>query len=219
MPDAPPRVQILLIRHGQAGGPHTTYGPETALTPRGRLQAIRIADALKDLGIARIFTSPLRRARETALPTAFVTGIECEVDARLREFVMGDEDQAPIQEIAAERRDLMLWRPHDQLVDGGETLGAFQARVSEFVDEQARACPRETIAVFTHAGTIEAVLRWSFGLTAEHDWHSDVEVFNASITEVRHWPSGRHPRGAPFASEIARLNDVRHLDGDLITDF
>ena len=113
----------------------------------------------------------------------------------------------------------MLWRPNDQLTDGGETLSRFQTRVSSFLDELVSRHVDETVAVFTHAGTIAAAMRWAYGLTPDHGWYSDVEVFNASLTEIQHWPTGRHPQGAPFVSAVLRLNDVRHLPPDLVTEY
>ena len=201
MPGGPsdlPSVRIVLVRHGQAGDDQPRYGPETPLTQLGRTQAEALAGALRDEGVTRIVSSPFARARQTAQPTAELLGLEIAEDERLIEFQLGGED-VPVETMVEERRDLMLWRPHDQLDGAGETLRAFQGRVSAALDELVAEHVCERVAVVTHAGTIAAAMRWVYGLTPEHDWHSDIEVFNASITEAQHWPSGRHPAGAPFA--------------------
>ena len=118
-----------------------------------------------------------------------------------------------------------MWKPHHSLTEGGETLRGFQERVSAALSDLAKSddamagAQTMSIAVFTHGGTIAAAMRWAYGQTPDHDWHADVEIHNASITEIEHWPSGRHPEGAPHNNALHRLNDVRHLPPDLVTDY
>lgn len=220
MPPDQPSLRLLLIRHGQASGGSQYYGPDVPLSDRGCEQAKWIAAALKREGVSALFTSPYTRAQQTAQASAEQLRCALREDARLIEFQMGEgTTDVPIQQIVQERQDLMLWRPHDQFAQGGETLGAFQARVSAFLEETVSAHLGATVAIFTHAGTIAAAMRWAYGLGPDHDWHSDVEVFNGSITAIRHWPRGRHPDGAPYASAVLRLNDVRHLPAELVTEY
>lgn len=220
MSDPHPSVRLILVRHGQAGGPNHHYGPDVPLSERGLEQAKWIAVSLAREGVSTILTSPFHRARQTARATADRLQCALTEDERLSEFQMGgDGDDVSIEELIRERRYLMLWRPHDQLADGGETLAQFQRRVSALLDDIVERSPRATVALFTHAGTIAAAMRWAYGLSPDHDWHSDIEVFNASFTEIEHWPSGRHPKGAPYASAVRRLNDVRHLPAELVTEY
>ncbi len=217
MPPEQPSVRLILIRHGQAGGPGISYGAEAPLTAQGRKQAERVAAELARDRIDAIFSSPYTRAVETARPTRERLGCAYAEDPRLVEFQMGDDGAAAIAEIIATRRHLALWRPHDQLAHDGETLGQFHARVAEFLTGVAERHLGATVAVFSHAGAIAAAMRWAYGLSSQHDWHTIVEPFNASLTEIRHWPQGRHPDGAPYASTVLRLNDVRHLPPELVT--
>ncbi len=75
------RRALLAVRHCESSG----QAPDAPLTAAGYAQAERLADALGSQGIARIVSSPYRRARETALPLAQRLGIEIEVDERLAE--------------------------------------------------------------------------------------------------------------------------------------
>ena len=243
MPPPPRRsVRLLLVRHGQAGGADAGYGPEAPLTAQGRRQAGHVAAALAAAGVAQLVSSPYARAQQTAALSAERLGQRVHYEPRLEEFRMGDEAESTIEEILTEQRYLQLWRPHHSLSTEGETLGAFQERVSAALEDlvrawEGRAPPCEAaegastatpgegtaaarrIAVFTHGGTIAAAMRWAFGLTPAHNWHADVEIHNASITEIEHWPQGRHPAGAPHATALHRLNDVRHLPAELVTDY
>ncbi len=56
---------LYIIRHGQ---PY--YEPVECLTELGHRQARALAPRMVQSGITRIYSSPLRRARETAEPTA-----------------------------------------------------------------------------------------------------------------------------------------------------
>jgi len=63
-------IDLFILRHGEAGNRMTVVekDSERPLTPEGRTEMQKIAKSLKAIGlqIDRIYTSPLRRARETA---------------------------------------------------------------------------------------------------------------------------------------------------------
>ena len=64
------KIDIFILRHGEAGNRMTVVekDSERPLTPEGRTEIQEIAKSLKTVGLQtdRIYTSPLRRARETA---------------------------------------------------------------------------------------------------------------------------------------------------------
>ena len=64
------KIDIFILRHGEAGNRMTVVekDSERPLTPEGRTEIREIAKSLKTVGLQtdRIYTSPLRRARETA---------------------------------------------------------------------------------------------------------------------------------------------------------
>lgn len=68
-----------------------------------------------------------------------------------------------------------------------------------------------------HSGVIDAILRWAFGGTPDTAWTTEAMAPHASITELRHWPTGRHARGAPRYTVLVRVGDVGHLPADLVT--
>jgi len=63
-------IDLFVLRHGEAGNRMTVAekDSERPLTPEGRAEMQKTAKSLKALGLQtdRIYTSPLRRARETA---------------------------------------------------------------------------------------------------------------------------------------------------------
>jgi phosphohistidine phosphatase len=63
-------MDLFILRHGEAGNRMRVVeeDSERPLTPEGRIEIEKIGKSLQALGmkIDRVFTSPLRRARETA---------------------------------------------------------------------------------------------------------------------------------------------------------
>lgn len=82
--------QIFLIRHGK---PAATWGEadeDPGLDAQGKAQAEAARDHLLSLPLDqrpnRVVSSPLRRCRETAEPTARALGVDIEIDRRVGEI-------------------------------------------------------------------------------------------------------------------------------------
>src|SRR3989475_5218898 len=75
----PAKIDLFILRHGEAGNRMAVVekDSERPLTPEGRAEMQKIAKSLKAVGLQtdRIYTSPLRRARETAEIAAKVLNI------------------------------------------------------------------------------------------------------------------------------------------------
>src|SRR5262245_37976304 len=78
----PPPVELLLIRHALPLRVENRDGTpaDPPLSAEGRLQAERLAAWLTDDKIDAVYTSPLRRARETAEPLAGALGLRARVE-------------------------------------------------------------------------------------------------------------------------------------------
>ena len=80
-------ARVYLARHGEA-----TYETgavsdgDGQLTPEGRAQARRLGETLRGERIARVWTSPLARAVQTAEIAAGVLGVGVVVRQGLREY-------------------------------------------------------------------------------------------------------------------------------------
>src|ERR1700724_3275175 len=89
-PMNPTLPQIYLARHGETAwtisGQHTGL-TDIPLTERGERNARRLGERLKGLTFARVFTSPLQRARRTCELAGF--GDRAKVDPDLVEWNYG----------------------------------------------------------------------------------------------------------------------------------
>lgn len=65
-------MTIYVVRHGKAGSRSAWTEPDVLrpLTKAGRRQAVAIADAFADAGVATILSSPYVRCRQTVEPLA-----------------------------------------------------------------------------------------------------------------------------------------------------
>jgi probable phosphoglycerate mutase len=202
-----PSTRLLLVRHAH----HDLTTDDGPLTEVGLGQVDALSRALRHSGHDVCVSSPLRRATATA--SAISEAVRIVQD--LEEFRFGPSAPS-IQEVTEQRIDLTLWRPDDGL-PGGETLGQFQARVASLLQLLVASHLGHSVLAVTHAGVIDAALRWAYGLAPIAEWSTEALVANASITELEHWPYGRQRGGAVEFTLLRRVGDVSHLASELVT--
>ena len=198
---------ISFVRHGQTA--HNREGrlqgrADLELSPRGLEQVTRLATRLASTEIAQVYSSPLRRAQQTAQAIAAVAGCDVQTDDRLIELDYGDWDGRPLGDIS--REDWAAWRADpDFTPPGGESLAAVTARVDAFCRERLASTGTEpaaiTIAV-SHVSPIKAAVCWALGIDERATWQMQLGL--ASITSV-----GARPNGDGY---LAAFNDCAHLD-------
>ncbi len=202
-------TKMLLIRHAQARAADGNYGPDIPLTPLGVRQAHLLASPFPGADqIRAIYCSPFPRAVQTATPLAASLSLELVIESAIREF---EVDPGPIQEVLSKRTDVLLWRPEQRGARDGETIQQFFSRVADVCDGLCAAHRDETIALVTHAGTIDAIFRWALGIQPDQPWTFEFSVGNASISEIEVWPHGRIDGGPPRHAAVNRLGEAGHL--------
>ncbi|NIR79949.1 MAG: histidine phosphatase family protein [Gemmatimonadetes bacterium] len=152
---------VVLIRHGatELNEADCYQGSsDPPLSERGRRQARRLWRRLSGAvdGVHSVWTSDLRRARETAM-LAF-PDLPRREDPRLRELDFGAFEGATHEENRARHGDAFLdWIAAPGRADppDGEPLEAFRRRIRSWIDEAA--APPDPVAV-THGGPIRMIL-------------------------------------------------------------
>src|SRR5215475_6909387 len=133
---------VYLARHGETAwtisGQHTSF-TDLPLTERGERNARRLEERLRGLTFAKVFTSPLRRARRTCELAGF--GSVAEIDADLVEWNYGDYEGRRTVEIHAERPDWQLFRDG---CPGGESPEQVAAR-ADLVVARLRSMPGDVL--------------------------------------------------------------------------
>lgn len=159
-------MELLLIRHALPVRLVNADGTpaDPALAPHGVTQALALRDLLGTERIDAVYTSPLRRARETAGPLAEVLGHPALVEADLAEW---DRDQSAyihMEELKATDHDVWRAMAEGRLHDVGIDVDAFRRRVDDAIDGIASRHRGHRVAVVCHGGVINAYTATVLGL-------------------------------------------------------
>jgi broad specificity phosphatase PhoE len=145
---------IFLVQHGEA-----EPGPgDPGLTDAGRSQAGRTAQWLYGCGLNAVYSSPQRRAVETAAHIAVATRHRLRCDVRLRERMNWDNGRT-FEEFLTEWDRSAAER--DFVPDGGDSSRQAGERLRGFLlDLAAEPGP---VAAATHGGVTTDLLRTLLG--------------------------------------------------------
>lgn len=129
--------ELWLVRHGETewsrSGAHTGR-TDVPLTARGEEQARALARVLAGRAFALVLTSPLRRARDTAVLAGL--GDAAQVEPDLREWNYGIYEGRTSEEI---RREKPAWSIWETDVPGGESIAEVGARAGRVIERACRA--------------------------------------------------------------------------------
>jgi probable phosphoglycerate mutase len=184
---------VLLVRHATTpvtGVKLTSRAPGVHLSDEGRRQAEAAGARLGRLPhIAALYSSPVERARETALPVARTLRTSVRVERGLSELDMGD--WTGISLARARRRpewEAIQRHPSGFRFPGGESFAEMQARMTSTLRELVRRHPGTAIVAVSHADPIKAVVAEALGTPL--DLFQRIVIAPASITAIAYGPLG-----------------------------
>ena len=148
---------MWLVRHGETEwarlGRHTGR-TDIPLTPLGREQAASVAARLAGRPFARVLSSPLSRALDTARLAGFADRVETRED--LVEWDYGADEGRTTPEIRLDRPGWSIWGDGPR---AGETIDEVAARVDRVIAD-ARDQPGDVL-VFAHGHVLRVLAaRW-----------------------------------------------------------
>lgn len=175
---------IVLIRHAETDLAGKFCGQsDPDLNALGQQRLISLAEKLAPLGITRIYSSDLRRARQTATAIAKQLGVPVELRPGLREIHFGLWEGLTWEELERQYPgEARLWVKDfpAHSAPGGERYRDFATRVeSEFKAVIADRDPT-TRAVVTHRGVMQYALTHFFGFS-EDDARKQTEDYGAIV--------------------------------------
>ena len=161
-------MKLYFIRHGESTanllGEFSNSGFKHPLTEKGIEQALTVAHGLAGLKVEQIYSSPIKRAIQTAQILGECLHAPIEFAEALREWSVG---------IYEGTTDPVGWKLHDQVYDNwsidqkfdskmpsGESLKEIQARFTPFIDGlvKDKTNSNQNIILVGHGGLFMAIL-------------------------------------------------------------
>ncbi len=160
------RKLFYIFRHGETD--YNTVrrwqgsGIDIPLNATGVAQAQNLASLLRDKGIQIIYSSPLKRALQTAEIVAAGLGVPVKIVSELREGCLGETEGMLKQEVALKFPDIFQqWYDDANDMDiafpGGETKNQIQQRMLGAV-ERLLQTPQQVIGISSHSASIRYFL-------------------------------------------------------------
>lgn len=208
-------TEIWFIRHGET--PWNREGrlqgwQDIELNTTGRDQAAQLAARLSagEHTFTALYSSDLQRAHATAIPLGDGLDLRIRAEPGIRERSFGileGLDLHRIDELAPEAAAARKSRDPHLPIEGGESLGQFQARVIATVSDLAQRHADERILAVTHGGVLDIIWRRASGVAL--DGPRPVPLLNASINRIgidgRQW-------------QVLEWGDIVHLDTESASD-
>jgi broad specificity phosphatase PhoE len=160
---------VYLARHGESdwNAANRFQGhSDRPLTELGRRQAQALADELAEVStLAAIYSSPLRRASETAFAVGERVRLEPVLVEDLREVDVGSWTGLTRAEVEARHpADFRRWLDGGEGWEDGESYAAMSARVLPALLGIAAGHEGDEILVISHGGPLRAIQAAAAGL-------------------------------------------------------
>ena len=183
-------MRLILARHGETSwnreGRNQGRTP-TELNARGVQQAKNLARALRKFPIRALYSSPLRRAGQTAETIAQTVSLPVILLDGLMEMDLGRVDGLTNAEMRERFPEIVEgWRndPSSVRMPGGETLGDVQKRGWQAIDGIRRENPGAHAVAVTHNFVIVVLVLKVLRLPLSHFQRLRIEL--GSLTTLEH---------------------------------
>jgi len=201
-------IKLYLIRHGE-----TTWnqqriiqgsGSDTDLSEKGKAQAESLGRSMKDVSLTRVYSSPLKRAMDTAAAVAGPHNLKVVPEPDLREIHVGEMEGMSLETFGQNFSQFLVdWQTKGDAVDfkGGENLGQFRDRVWTVVRRIVEANPGGSVVVVSHYFVTATVVCTALGMPLTHLVRVRIQPSSRTILE---FADGCQPR-------LLLLSDTCHL--------
>ena len=199
----PTSCEVLLVRHAHSTanlkGILAGRDNRVALSPRGRQEAVELAPVLATMDFDGIYSSPLRRCKETLVPYLQGRSEQLHLVDELIEMEYGSWSGKSLSTLSRNE----LWksiqsRPSTVRFPEGESFGEMSLRANQAVLNLAAGKSR--ILILSHGDVIKSIVAFHLGLSL--DQFQRISIDPASITRIQ-VPS----------SQVVQVNSTAHLSG------
>ena len=169
-------TQIILVRHGETPWNKDKIFRGTVdipLNDTGREEAELAGEWLQKEKIHAAYSSPLSRARDTALAICKHHRLQVTDVPGLGDINYGEWQGLPLTEVKKVYAELyQQWEtaPHTVRFPKGETLEEVRARAWAAVEEVVRRHPGQTVLLAAHRAVNKVLIARFIGLDDSHFW-------------------------------------------------
>jgi phosphoserine phosphatase len=163
-------IKLILVRHGETAWNQERRiqggSSDVELSEVGKEQAARVGLALKNTEIDAIYSSPLKRALETAQAIAGHHNLKVQVEPDLREMEVGELEGVSIAELGTSFGQFLLnWRRGlgTEKLPGGESMVELADRVWTIIQSIKSKHDDGNIVVVSHFFTCVATICKALG--------------------------------------------------------
>ena len=194
-------MELILVRHGLPVRREVVEGPaDPELSVEGQDQSARLANYLATESIAAIYSSPMKRAFQTAEPLAVKTSLPITIVDDVAEYDRLSNEYIPIEELRAANDE--RWH---KLVAGGwqsdsDTLENFRHRVVSSLEQLISQHASQRIVVTCHGGVINQYIAHVLGISTERGF------FYPQYTSIHRVVAAQNG-----LRSIVSLNEIAHL--------
>jgi broad specificity phosphatase PhoE len=178
-------TEIILVRHGETewNRQEVFRGRlDVDLNDTGRRQAELLGEHLSGVKLDAVYSSPLKRALETADRIARHHRLEVQIAQGLIDFDYGEWQGLPKEAVKTKYKELYTqWtkKPHQASIPGGESLDSITERAIGAVNEVI-AKYQGTVVLVSHRVVNKVLICALLGLDNSRFWH--IKQDTASMT-------------------------------------
>ena len=196
-------MELILIRHALPIRRVVSEGAaDPELSADGLVQSQHLAAYLGDEPIHAIYTSPLKRAIQTAAPLAERLGLTTTIVDGVAEYDRLSNTYIPVEELKATNDPRWQQMLADTWDDRDETRTEFADRVQSAMESIVIDHPGQNVAVVCHGGVINAFLARVLGM------QDSAGFFYPNYTSVHRVVAARSGQ-----RQIITVNETAHLRG------
>ncbi len=178
---------VLLVRHGltpTTGIKLPGRAPGLHLSDEGKRQADAAAERIGKLPkVAGVYSSPIDRARETALPIARARGLAVRIERDLAELDIGAWTGLSLKQAARRPEwETVQRNPSGFRFPEGESFPEMQARITSALGKIVARHPGQIVVAVSHADPIKAAVAQALGTPL--DLFQRIMIAPSSISAV-----------------------------------
>ncbi len=202
-------MELIFVRHGRPeqiqNSDDTPADPP--LAEIGREQALAVASWLSEESIDHIYTSPMRRARETCQPIEKVLGLTAGIRDDISEFDRDSNSYIPMEVLKEINRKAWERMASGAMSGSPETLSSWYTTTVTQVEVIVRAHSGQRVVVVCHGGVINAYLARCLDFDIQNFMKFDVDY--TSVTRVLASEAGH--RSVKSVNETTHFRNQPHL--------